>query len=492
MIRKFILLVAGLLLIAGEASAQLDSLVRKALDARLEEYFSVLEREGTEVQKGECDFLIETCTDSLMRQHVALSAYEHFRDSKIMGAESVAIHVFDSWFASGKVQMRSDMEMLAAKVFAEFNRQSLVGSDAPEIILYDREDSPVTLFGERKPDRVSLLYFYDTSCAVCKIQTILLRNLLQEEDFPVDMYAIYAGDDKEAWETYVLDQLTFDSQGARVIHLWDPYMEADMQRKYGVIQTPRILLVGPDGVILGRGLDAQAVSQMLHGIFDEVEMSYGSEESMALYEGLFSGGTPTKEEIADIAGYIASSTLEQGDTLMFRQMSGDMLYYLTLQSGEGYKEGLDHLIDKYILSRPDIWNSEDDTLKIVGMARMYDDLLSKSAQGTPVPDLKLPGQLLSSRRTKAGEFRLKRLGGKENYIMFVTDGCAVCAGQKEAARMLAKENRKARVLIVNVDEILASRPDLASEMFDSFDLSSLPFILSTDNKGRILRRYIIL
>ena len=76
--------------------------------------------------------------------------------------------------------------------------------------------------------------------------------------------------------------------------------------------------------------------------------------------------------------------------------------------------------------------------------------------------------------------------------MFVTDGCEVCAGQKEAARMLAKENRKARVLIVNVDEILASRPDLASEMFDSFDLSSLPFILSTDNKGRILRRYIIL
>ena len=196
MFRKYILLLVGFLLMAGEACAQLDTLVRKALDTRLAEYFIALERENPEVQKGECDFLIETCTDSLMRQHVALRVYEHYRDSKIMGVESVAIHVYDNWFASGKVMMRNDMEALAAKVFVEFNRQSLVGNRAPEIILYDREGMPVELFSDKGNGRVSLLYFYDTSCATCRIQTILLRNLLEEEDLPVDFYAVYAGDDR--------------------------------------------------------------------------------------------------------------------------------------------------------------------------------------------------------------------------------------------------------------------------------------------------------
>ena len=48
-----------------------------------------------------------------------------------------------------------------------------------------------------------------------------------------------------------------------------------------------MFLISPDGTILGRGLDAQALSMMLHSIFDEVELEYGSDESIALYDGIF-------------------------------------------------------------------------------------------------------------------------------------------------------------------------------------------------------------
>ena len=74
--------------------------------------------------------------------------------------------------------------------------------------------------------------------------------------------------------------------------------------------------------------------------------------------------------------------------------------------------------------------------------------------------------------------------------MFVTDGCHVCAAEKEAARKVVSENSNSKVLMVNVDEVLSDNPELASAMFDSFDLSTLPFILETDRKGRIIRRYI--
>ena len=489
-IRCFLGVALLFLTVAGEASAQLDSTVRKALDTRLAEYFEAIRFEGAEVQKGECDFLIDTCMDSLMRQHVAISAYEHYRDSHVMGSEAVAIHVFDKWIASGKVKMRDETELLSARIFAEFNRRSLIGNSAPELTLYDLEGNPVTLF-DGPSDRFSVLYFYDTSCASCKVQTILLRNLFRDEDFPVDFIAVYASGDEESWRKYVDEELTFDVRKTHVRHLWDPDMNSDFQRRYGVIQTPRMFLIAPDGTILGRGLDAHALAQMLRPVFEEVELEYGNDESIDLYDSLFGSGDISVKEVDDVSNYIETNTLAKGDTLMFRQMTGDLMYYLSLQRGEGYKEGLDRLIREKILSRPDVWKSQDDSLKVVGMAQMYGDLLSKSTPGTRLPDLKLPGTLLTSKKTRTGEFRLRGLRGDENYLMFVTEGCNVCEGQKAAARRLVAENPKAKVLIVNVDDVISSYPSLSEALFDAFDLSTLPFILKTGKKARIYRRYML-
>ena len=457
-LKIFVLLL--LTMVAGESYAychserseeSLDSTVRVALDNRLAEYFQAIEREGVQVQKGECDFLIDSCTDSLMRQHVALTAYEHYRDSKVMGSEAVAIHIFDTWFASGKVRMRDEVEMLTAKMFATFNRQSLIGNRAPELLLYDMDSNPVSLYGEPS-DRYSILYFYDTSCATCKLQSIMLRRLLDDRDFPVDLHAVYAAGDMESWRKHVQEQLVFESETVRVSHMWDPEIDSDFQRKYGVVQTPRMFLIAPDGTILGRGLDVDALSQMLHAIFDEHELEYGGDEAMALYDGVFGGAAPARDDVVMIADYVQASTLDKGDTLMFKQMTGDLMYYLTLQRGEGFKEGLDYLIADKVLSRPDVWKTSDDSLKVIGMAEMFQDLLSKSAKGKQVTDLKVPAE-------------------------------------KEAARVLTSQNKKAKILIINIDEVLSVNPSLAGRLFDSFDLSSLPFILETDKKGRITRRY---
>lgn len=230
--RRLFALVAGLLLAIGLRAQDFE-----ALGARLEEYFAALAGESAQVQNAECDFLIESSQDSLVRQYVALKIYDHYLQSKIMGDEAVAVHVAEKWFLSGAVPMHSDGDLLNARVYVMFNQNSLIGLPAPVITLRDTtgHNVPIPAAGG-----YSVLYFYDTSCSTCRLETPRLRQLMEDDLLPLTVYAINVGDMADAWDRY-----RGNLPGA--VHLWDPEHESDWQIQYGVLQTPWMFLIGPDG-----------------------------------------------------------------------------------------------------------------------------------------------------------------------------------------------------------------------------------------------------
>ena len=472
----------------------LDTLKRQALSHKLDEYFEALKHEPLPVQQQECDFLIESTSDSLVRQFVAQTIFDHFTSSKVMGAENVAVHVFDRWFLDGKVRMADQKEFIAARFFADINRSSLLGCDAPALAMEDIEGGYVSLFGEQdKNGPFRILYFYDTSCSKCRVESILLRNLLSVKGYPVELYAIYAGDDRQSWTAYVNESFAMDKDSVRVVHIWDPLNNSEFQRLYGVVQTPRMFLISPDGTIIGRGLDTKALEQLLDGIFAESdELTYGGDEAMRMFSGIFGMEAVKKDDVCGVSDYISRQTLEKGDTLMFRQLAGDFLYYLAVQSSEPFKEGMDYHIDKYILSRGNVWKSADDSLKVIGFAEMMDDLLSKSRPGSRLSSLKVKSERLSYKGTSSGKFNLRNIGADRNFILFYTEGCEICAAEKEAARKIVAGDRNTRVLLVNVDSIMKMNPELAATLMNNFDLSSLPYIIETDSKGYVKKRYLSL
>jgi hypothetical protein len=477
---------------------QLDPAVREALDARIVEYFDALMGADIDVQKAEADFMIEVSADSLVRQFVALKIYDHYLESPVMGSEAVAIHVYDRWFRTGEISMGDDMDLLNARIFAEFNRQSLLGEKAPELVMESFDGDTMHLFSDTGR-RHSVLFFYDAGCVKCKVETLLLKNLIETEGFPIDVYAIYAGDDRQKWAAYISDRFSVMETESQPVHLWDPTLDSDFQRKYGVVQTPRLFLVRPDGIIAGRGLDVHSLSVMLHDIFDPRELEYGSAGSEEYFDRLMAGiadseGRVSPQDMRRVADDLMSASLQAGDTTLCRQLAGDMLYYLSGKAGEGEKEGLDYLIDKYILGRDDIWKTKDDSLKVTGFAQIMDDLLSKAALGGRMPDLKVPGELLrNGRKIKTGRFNLRSCGSAQrNIFIFYTEGCNICDAEKAAARALVASGKGAQALLVNVDRIVASDPSLANRLFNAFDLSSLPYLVETDKRGKIVRRYLTL
>lgn len=219
-------------------AGQVDSTRLKELDKRLEQYFQILEPQGVDVKIEECDLLIDSAKDSLLRQHIALKAYEHYLNSTLMGDEGVAVHLTDTWFTSGLVSMGGEEVLLNARIFADFNRQSLLGEPAPSFVMESFEGDSVAFGGSS--DRYRLLLFYDTDCAKCKLEMMRLRPLAGFKGLACGFYAVYTGGDKESWRQWLSDRMNINAPRMRLFNLWDPEVASDYQMKYGVLQTPRM------------------------------------------------------------------------------------------------------------------------------------------------------------------------------------------------------------------------------------------------------------
>lgn len=472
-------------------SAQLDTAVSNALGAKLDEYMLIIGTEPAEVKCEETDFLISSCTDSLVRQFTALRLYSHFMESKLMGDESVAIHIFDKWFSDGKVKMKSESDFMGARIFAEFNRQSLIGKKAPELYLENDSGAYVSIFGnDSRSDRPSILFFYDSGCATCKMESIMLRSLLNGTEYTVNLYAVYTQQSGENMERFKTEYLDIRNPQVNVEYLWDPMSVSDFQMKYGILQTPGIFLISRDGTVIGRKLDVMALGRLMEIYCKPYE--YGSRESSAFYDEVFAsyGGHPGSDDVKGICDAIAGKTLEQKDTLRFKQMAGDLMYWLGASRGEGIKCGLEYLIDRYIAGEPAIWTTGEDSLKVLSYSEILRDLLAKAPAGERLPAVEVPGIMKIRGKERNKTVRLDRL--RNATVIFHTEGCPVCEAELAAADSLSKADRREKFFLTDIDEVMNTAPDTAFLLFEKFDLTVMPYITETDRKCRVTRKYMSL
>lgn len=498
---------------------------RRGVSAKLEEYLNAIEILPIEEKITETDTLISVCRDSSIRQVVAEIVFEHYRWSKLMGDEAVAVHVADKWGLGGE-----------AASFAAINRLSLIGMKAPSL-------APVV------PDFgggiKTVLYFYDTDCSTCRKMTSELVSFMGS--IAVDFVAFYVGNDKESWSRYIAENFPQDFP---VRHYMDAERKSDFAVKYGVDGTPRLFLIDENGVVQGRRLDVGALKillQTLDGVesvmhqadihssavssdavsSDAVSSSgavsggmqssarYGSEESVEFFDRLFSsfGNDIAASDINFVSDYIvenysaASSVAERNEC---KQLLADMLYYLSSRQEEVYRESSHYLITKYILPDTvnadgdlDIWTTEEDSLYVLSYASLLNDLLSRVQVGTSVPKIRLKGTLYRLdrsmearwRKGRNASVRLDRMGGERNILVFYSPGCGDCSDQIAKINAIVsaagheKVDENIRFFLVNVGEMEKNSPRTFRKAADSFDFSALPYLVETDSKGIVVRRY---
>ena len=457
------------------------------LGAKLEEYFVALLGENAAVQSQECDYIISSTKDSLVRQYVALKIYDHYLQSKVMGDDAVAVHIAQKWFLPGDIPMKSSGDLFNARLFTEFNKSSLIGLPAPVLSVMDPSGASVRVPSE---DAWSVIYFYDTSCSTCKVETPRLKALVQEGEYSLQVFAVYVGSSASEWAAY---RESFPG----VTHVWDPEITSDWQRLYGVLQTPRMFLVNPSGTIVGRGLDTPALRILLGKEFSSASYVYGDPSVMQRYAQFFApyGDSLKVSHVMDVADYLAARTFGEGDIDSFKQVEGDFLYFLSSQKQDVFREAAQPFVQKYITALPDVWTTPADKAQIVSLGEMLSELSGRTPRGALVPDLTVHGELrrkpgffVPGRRS--GQFSLRKLKGNPGYLVFYSASCAACKEMLAAVDNLVARDRKTRVLLVDMDRLLIDEPDEGALLLDTFDLSGLPMIIELDKNGVVQRRYL--
>lgn len=227
--------------------------------AQMDAYLQAIDHMSIAEAEEETDFMISCVQDSSLRSAVAEKAYRHFRDSKVMGSENVAIHIYDKWFASFDAVFEDIDDFDEAQFYAFVNRRSLIGAAAERLTFVNADgDSLAIPFPN---GRRSVIYFYSTSCPKCLYTSMELCKLFKSSNPDVDFFAIYTGDDMQEWDSYTKRELDIHSSNGAVYHL--RAADDDFVGAYGVIQTPRLFLANGSDTITGRNLDVNALSTLL-------------------------------------------------------------------------------------------------------------------------------------------------------------------------------------------------------------------------------------
>lgn len=235
---------------------------------KLQEYLGAIDALNIPEAEQECDFIISSVQDDSLRCDVATAVYRHFRDSRLMGSENVAVHVYDRWFSDFSALFPTIDEYEEAHMHAFINRNSLIGAEAPLLELDDLQGERISL---PEKGRVSVIFFYSAKCPKCLYAAGQLCDLFSRrgiysktrlKGLKLDFYAVYAGDDNAEWAAYVQKNFKMKKRRAiRVRHLCAG--DADIVSTYAVIQTPRLFLVDEKGRIAGRQLDVPALCKLL-------------------------------------------------------------------------------------------------------------------------------------------------------------------------------------------------------------------------------------
>lgn len=496
------LLTVALLLAAGiptPLGAQ-DTATKPNVHDRVTSYFEkALSNLPVDQICVQIDRLIATGHDTEQQAQLAGLAFDYYSNAPIMGQEAVAVYVADNYFLNKKLPWSDPETYPLLYAFAEFNRASLIGCDAPELML-EQYAPPVqsarfNVSVRTDGGHYKLLYFYDPQCATCREYSKAIAELARTyrggrlSIFAINTAPFVNGFD-ETWGAYIEEH--FKDLNAWKVDFYnvrpdDP--RTDFHKAYGVLSTPAVVLIDAQNRIIGRRLDPDAAKQLLGNA------NFADRETRKLVREVCETLAPVDTATADQIGRTLYAKMGT-DTTMYRETLYELFNYLRDHANHSYQEAAAMVAERYIVGRGDYFSPE-----YVARVEYALEVFRMNPVGSVAPDLQL-------KDTSGATHRMLEGKAKKKLVIFHIVNCPDCRREFEGIIPYADEYARKGLEIICVyvgrdaaewkefvrthDPRWTYLTDLEnrSGLRNLYDVAFVPKIYLLDRKGKILAKEI--
>lgn len=179
-----------------------------------------------------------------------------FSTSNIMGFDAVFVSLSEKYYLSGQVWWADKklIDKIQERVTAL--KPNLIGSQCPNLSLPDM--AGVTRKISDIKAKITVVYFWDSSCSHCKKVTPELKKIYDKfKGKGLEVYAVYTqGNQPEVVEYMTKSQLNW-------INVWDPAQNSNFRKLFDIYQTPVIYVLDKNKRIIAKRISEESLNQML-------------------------------------------------------------------------------------------------------------------------------------------------------------------------------------------------------------------------------------
>lgn len=180
-----------------------------------------------------------------------------YQQPEIMGLDEVYVNIYDKYFASGEMNFWvNDKLMKNLKDHADRLRKSLVGKQAPNLIMQDANFKPRSMYDIK--NKYTVLFIFDPDCGHCKAETPKLVALYNKKKYDLEVYAVSADTSMAKMRDYIKDMnmkwITVNGPRTYV----GPYQDL-----YDAMTTPSLYVLDEKKKIIAKKVPAEKLDEFL-------------------------------------------------------------------------------------------------------------------------------------------------------------------------------------------------------------------------------------
>jgi len=189
-------------------------------------------------------------------QYVLQFLGNKFATSNVMGFDAIFVAIAEKYYLTGQAWW-ADKKMLdnIQKKVTDL-KPNLIGKQCPNLTLPDMS-GVIRRLSDVKA-KITVLYFYDSSCAHCKKVTPEVKKLYDTfKPKGLEVYAVYTQGNQPEIVEYI------NKNNLNWINVWDPAQNSNFRNLFDIYSTPVIYVLDANKKIIAKRISEESLKQML-------------------------------------------------------------------------------------------------------------------------------------------------------------------------------------------------------------------------------------